>query len=392
MKKFRTTRLLAAGTAIALALAACGSDEEAADTTAASTTVASTASSSVSTDTTAAGTETTAVGTETTAVGTDTTAAGTESTEAAGDVELPDTIRIGYQQIPNGDLVVKNLGYLEEAFGPDVDIEWNLFASGGDVNQAVLSGSIDIGLVGSSPASRGLSSGIEYRVPWIFDVIGEAEALVAKDGITSVADLVGKTVATPFASTAHFSLLAALEDAGVDEADVDIIDSEPDAIYAGWSAGQIDAAYVWNPNLARLVDEGGTVLITSAELADKGKTTYDLAVVTNEFADQYPGAVEIWVAAQDRAVTLIRDDPDAAAEAVAIELNVTPEEALAQMGDLEFYTAAEQATPEFLSEALGASLAATAAFNLEQGTIDAVQPDEVYTAGVDDSFAKSVGG
>ena len=234
--------------------------------------------------------------------------------------------------MPNGDLIVKNQGWLEEAFGPDVNIEWSLFASGGDVNEAVIAGAVDIGLVGSSPASRGLSTGIEYTVPWIFDVIGAAESLVATPDITTIADLEGKTVATPFASTAHFSLLAALDDAGVDASTVNIIDAAPDDIYAAWTRGDIDAAYVWNPNLAKLIAEGGNVLITSADLAAKGKTTYDLAIVSNAFADEYPDAVNVWAAQQDRAVQLINDDPDAAAEAVALELEITPEEAAAQLG------------------------------------------------------------
>ena len=55
---------------------------------------------------------------------------------------VPDTITIGYQAIPNGDLVVKNEGWLEEAF-PDTEIEWTLFDSGGSVNEAVVAGSID---------------------------------------------------------------------------------------------------------------------------------------------------------------------------------------------------------------------------------------------------------
>ena len=168
--------------------------------------------------------------------------------ESPGDeAALPDTITIAYQNIPNGDLVVKQNGWLEEAFGDDVEIEWTLFDSGGAVNEAVVADAVDLGLVGSSPASRGLSSGIEYQVPWIFDVIGEAEALVAQDGIASVEDLAGKKVATPFASTAHYSLLAALDDAGLSADDVEIIDSEPDDIYAAWARGDIDAAYVWNP-------------------------------------------------------------------------------------------------------------------------------------------------
>ena len=61
--------------------------------------------------------------------------------------EAPDKIMIGYQAIPNGDLVVKNEGWLEEAF-PDTEIEWKLFDSGGSVNEAIVGGSIDIGLAG----------------------------------------------------------------------------------------------------------------------------------------------------------------------------------------------------------------------------------------------------
>src|SRR5580765_2861369 len=100
------------------------------------------------------------------------------SGKATGDA--PETIRIGYQLIPNGDLVVKDQKLLEKAFGQKTKIEWKQFASGGDVNQAILGGSLDIGLAGSSPVSRGISTGIDYEVPWIFDVIGSSEALIVK--------------------------------------------------------------------------------------------------------------------------------------------------------------------------------------------------------------------
>jgi taurine transport system substrate-binding protein len=303
---------------------------------------------------------------------------------------LPDTITIAYQNIPNGDLVVKQNGWLEEAFGDDVEIEWTLFDSGGAVNEAVLAGSVDLGLVGSSPASRGLSSGIEYQVPWIHDVIGEAEALVARDDITSVEDLAGKKIATPFASTSHYSLLAALEDAGLAADDVELIDSEPDDIYAAWARGDIDAAYVWNPNLAKLVDEGGNVLVTSADLAEEGKTTYDLAVVTDDFAEQHPAAVETWLAQQDRAVQLIADDPDAAAEAIAVELNISPEEAADQLADLVFVPAADQVGADYLGGGLAENLFAAAQFNQELGEIDAVQDEADYQAAVTADFAQAV--
>ncbi|SDB87689.1 taurine transport system substrate-binding protein [Sanguibacter gelidistatuariae] len=290
-------------------------------------------------------------------------------------------LTIAYQNIPNGDLVVKNSGWLEKAL-PGYEIEWKLFDSGGSVNEAFAGGSIDIGLAGSSPVSRGLSAPIAYKVPWIHDVIGSAEALAVQDGITSITDLVGKKVAVPFASTAHYSLLAALETAGVDPTTVDIIDAEPDAIAAAWSQGSIDAAYVWNPVLAQLVSEGATILTDSADVAASGKTTYDLAVVSTKFATDHPEAVQEWVAQQSRAVELYRSDPDTWAKAVGAELSLDPVEVLDQAAGLIFLTAEEQAGPEYLGGGLGTNLVATASFNLEAKSIDAVLDKDAYLSAV----------
>jgi taurine transport system substrate-binding protein len=317
--------------------------------------------------------------------------AGSGSDGGSEESGAPEKITIGYQLIPNGDLIVKNQGWLEEAF-PDTEIEWKLFDSGGSVNEAIVAGSIDFGLAGSSPVSRGLSTGIEYQVPWIHDVIGEAEALVVDpDAVSGLDDLAGKTIATPFASTAHFSLLAALEGAGVDPTEVDIIDAEPDDIFAAWSRGDIDGAYVWNPNLASIIDDGGEVLITSAELAEEGTTTYDLAVVRTGFAEEFPEAVQTWVEQQDRAVTLIEDDPDAAAEAIAAELDIEAAEAAAQIEDLIFLDAAEQAAAENLGGGLAENLLAAAEFNAEQGEIPEAGAAEDYESAVDPSYAEAVG-
>lgn len=309
------------------------------------------------------------------------------STATHSQSKSPEKITIGYQAIPNGDLVVKHEKYLEAAF-PDTEIEWKLFDSGGSVNEAIAAKSIDIGLAGSSPVSRGLSQPLPYQVPWIHDVIGEAEALAVKSDITSVADLKGKKIATPLASTAHYSLLAALEAEGLSEKDVDIIDAEPDDIYAAWSRGDIDGAYVWNPNLAKIVDDGGKIIISSKDLSEQGKTTYDLAVVTNEFAEEYPAAVTTWVEQQDKAVKLIKDDPDAAAAAIGAELNLKPAEVTPQLAGLIFLDASEQVGPDYLGGGLATNLFAAAEFNKKLGQIPEVQPEADYAKAVNATFAE----
>lgn len=349
----RSVRLLLAllaAVTVAIVLAACGGDDDAGDTT--------------------------------------TAAAGT-TTAASGTVEAPDTITIAYQAIPNGDLVVKNLGYLEAAL-PNTKIEWKQFDSGGSVNEAFAGGSIDFGLAGSSPVSRGISQGIEYRVPWIHDVIGEAEALVAKPGIKTIADLKGKKVAAPLASTTHYTLLAALKDAGVEERDVKIVDAEPADIVAAWSRGDIDAAYVWNPSLAELVKDGGTVITDSAEQAKAGHRTYDLAVVSAKFADQYPDVLRIWVEQQHKAVELLKSDPAAAHKAIGAELNLSADEVAEQVKGLRFLDATEQASSEYLGGTVGGDLLSTATFNKDVGQIPAVKPDATYTDAVDPAPAAAV--
>jgi len=303
----------------------------------------------------------------------------------------PTRIRIAYQRVPNGDLIVKHEGWLERAFGKDVVIDWQRFESGALVNDAVQAGTVDVGLVGSSPAARGIAAGIGYHVPWIFDVIGAAEALVVRDGITAIAQLRGATLATPFGSTADFSLRAVLEQAGLGPADVTLVDAGPDEILTAWQRGEIDGAYVWNPNLARLVASGGHTLITSADLARKGDATYDLAVVTDDFAERYPAAITTWMVQQDRAVHLLQRHPDRAARVLAAELGITPTEAGQQASELIFVDAAAQAGRDHLGGGLARNLFAAARVNQALGLIPSAGPERAYLRAVNASVARVVG-
>lgn len=64
------------------------------------------------------------------------------------------TIRIGYQNFPSGDLVVKQNRWLETAL-PEYNIKWTRFDSGADINTAFIARELDFGALGSSPFARG---------------------------------------------------------------------------------------------------------------------------------------------------------------------------------------------------------------------------------------------
>ena len=175
--------------------------------------------------------------------------------------------------------------------------------------------------------ARGLSAplNIPYKVAFVLDVAGDNEALVARNGsgVNTIADLKGKRIATPFASTAHYSLLAALAQNGLSPNDVQLVDLQPQAILAAWERGDIDAAYTWLPTLDEL-RKTGKDLITSRQLAKDGKPTLDLGAVSDEFAAAHPEVVDIWRQQEARALDLINDDPAAAAKAIAAEIGLTP--------------------------------------------------------------------
>jgi taurine transport system substrate-binding protein len=293
---------------------------------------------------------------------------------------------IGYQAIPNGDLVVKDQGVLEACM-PNASIKWTNFPSGGDVVQAFGGDNLDIGLAGSSPSTIALSAPLELPVSvvWIHDVIGEAESLVVRDtSITDITGLEGKTIAVPFSSTAHYSLLQALADAGMDSAkDVTIINLEPEKMQAAWDGGDIDAAWVWDPSLSAL-EKDGQIILSSADTAEAGKPTYDLGLASNAFVEENPEFMMQWAKAQDWAVTMLNDDPDAAAESIAVELSLDSTDAAKALFDgLTYLNAEEQASADWLGGKLGQDLLTTAKFLYEQGEIEKVGTEQQYADGVD---------
>lgn len=260
----------------------------------------------------------------------------------------PKEVRIGYQVIPNVELLAKQLGSVEKQF-PDTEIKWIEFDSGRDVNTAIASENIDLGLVGSVPAATGIESKLPYKVYYIHDVIGEAESLVIREGLNvkDVKDLARKKIAVPFGSTAHFSLLMALDHAGVDSNDLSILDMQPQDILAAWLRKDIDGAFVWHPTLGKL-KEKGKVLLTAEQLAEKGIITADVGIVRNQFAEDYPEFLDEYVRVLDESVEQYRENPEKAAQTLSSSLGLTEQQTLEQMKGLVWNTSSEQQGAEYL--------------------------------------------
>lgn len=313
------------------------------------------------------------------------------------DESVTTTARIAWQAIPNGDVVVKDLGILEACM-PNATIKWVQAPSGGDVVKYYGTDDVDLGLMGSSPAtiasSKPIVDDVDIAVVWIHDVIGDAESLIVKDpSITDISGLKGKKVAVPFSSTAHYSLLQALADAGLEAGkDVEVINLDPEKMPAAWQGDQIDAAWVWDPTQSQLLESGGERILSSADTAEAGRPTFDVGTADRTFIADNPEFMAQWAKAQDWAVKLIQEEPATAAESVAVALGIDPADAEKQFAGLTYLTAEEQASADYLGGTFAQDLFNTAGFLLEQGGIEAVGTEADYAEHVDAGPAESVSG
>ncbi|MBN2625154.1 MAG: ABC transporter substrate-binding protein [Spirochaetales bacterium] len=298
---------------------------------------------------------------------------------------MPEKVVIGYQAIPNGQIISKDYNWFEEAAG--VPVEWVQINSGSELNTGLASGSIDIGLSGSSGIAAGIANRVPFEVIWIHDIIGDNEALVVKNGsgINSVKDLVGKKIAVPFGATTHYHLLAALELEGVDPESVRIFDMQPPDALAAWHRGDVDGSFIWEPTLAKMLEADGKVVIFSRKLAEAGYLTGDITVARKGFLEKYPDLVVKYLAGEMKAVELYRNDPQAAAAAVSRQFDIPEEEARRQMSSLVLLSGKDQLGPLYMGTpdkpgGLAGVLKATADFLVTQQTIISAPEQDVFLA------------
>lgn len=256
-------------------------------------------------------------------------------------------------------------------------VEFVKFTSGTEVINAMASGSIDISLNGSSPSAAGFSRGVDLQVIYVYDNINDAEALVVNDKITSPQDLKGKTIAVPFGSTTHFHMMFALEQLNINPKDLRVIDMSPPDMVAAWERGDIDGGFVWDPALGRM-KEKGRVLITSGDLSNWGKATFDAMVARKGFVEKNPDFACNWIKMVSSADADYRSNRQAYgpgtenAMAIAKAVSGQADQVGGVLALYDYPTLEEQVSSTWLGGGVQNALEAGSEFLKEQGKLDAV--------------------
>ena len=302
---------------------------------------------------------------------------------------LAEKIIIGHFGNPTPSQLLSTTDELAQATG--WEIEWRKFGAGTDVIAAMASGDVVLSELGSSPIAIAASSGVEIEMIAYAGVLGKAESLIARNGsnIASVADLKGKTVGVPMGSTAHYSLMGALEHEGLSETDVNIVGMKPDDIAAAWGQGTIDAAWVWQPVQSEIL-KTGTLIIGADQTAEWGYPTYDGWVVNKAFAEANSDKIVAFLKALDKVNGMYLADPaawtadSAEVKALAAATGADPAQVPEIISGFTYLPMATQVSDDWLGSAVP-KIKATAEFLKGAGRIDAALDD--YSAFVNPAYA-----
>lgn len=286
------------------------------------------------------------------------TGTGQPATASAGSSNQ--TVVIGYEN--NGAVdptqAAQSLGYWTKDIKAKVKTVY--FTSGPAALTALGSGSVDIMTgIGNPPVASALANHVPLSVIWCDEDSLTDQALVVRksSGISSVAQLKGKTIATVVGSTASYALTGVLQKAGLSASDVHVLNLTPPAISTAWKTGQISAAYIWYPTLAQLLANGGTAVASDADVLQ----TYpinNLSVVNKTWAAAHRQLVEEFIQAQSAGVQAFENNLDST---LAAELSATGEtmtEAKLEANTTKKFTAAQQLSPDALGTSDSNSLVA----------------------------------
>ena len=292
-------------------------------------------------------------------------------------------VNVAYQTTYSPWIAAMVNGAFEKATG--YQIHWKKFDSGAAVMSAMASGSIDIGVLGSSPLAAAASRGMDIQLFWILEDIANAEALMVRNAanIHSPKDLVGKTIAVPVASTSHYQLMYMLDKWGITQ-QVKLVNMTPTQAAAAWERGDVDGAFIWGPALGR-IRPTGKPLITAGQICALGRCTFEGMAVTKTFGAGNPEFMARFIAVLNATNRDFVAHPDAWGAgsknmaAVLRGLGGNANDAAEEMALYKYPTLAEQVSCQWLGcgEKGGAAqtLKSTAEFLLQQKKIDVVKSD-----------------
>ncbi len=216
---------------------------------------------------------------------------------------------------------------IEEGFCADAGLEISIEPGRGSSEAVtkIATGTSDIGSagIGALMAAVATEDVPVTAVMSIFNMGPHAFYTTTESGITSLADVKGKSIATSPFTSSNVYLPLVLADNGMTEADISLTKSDPGALGPLLMTGRSDAIIAWLTDVSRYegqAAEAGKDLVI-LPWADAGLELYSAALVASDsFLTDRPDVAKRFVMAFKQSLEFAYANPDAAAAAVAAQV------------------------------------------------------------------------
>ncbi|OUI89215.1 ABC transporter substrate-binding protein [Acetobacter sp. DmW_043] len=299
------------------------------------------------------------------------------------------SLKVGYSDWPGWVAwqIAIDKGWLKEA-KVDADFQW--FDYGASLD-AFAAHKLDAVMATNGDALMMGANGHKGEMILATDYSDGNDMVVAQPGITSMQELKGKSIAVEEGLVDHLLLLKALEQSGMSEKDVKLVNTKTNEMPQVLASGEVAAVVAWQPNSGQALRAvpGSRPVFTSHQVPG---LIYDTIVVdpqsVHDNREQWQRLVGVW----DRVVTYIqgpKTQPDAL-RIMSHLAGVTPVAYKHFLNGTHLLTLSDNKAvfvkKEGLSSLYGSTEVANT-FNLQQGVYKKSQNVDSY---INPSFTASV--
>lgn len=200
----------------------------------------------------------------------------------------PVTVRIGWQPTTTVEAQIAHVLQKTDILERNgLKGQFTMFSFGPAVNEALVSGAIDVGFIGDMPSVSLIAVNSPVTIIGRQSVFRGAIVASVKSDIKTLADLKGKKLHGPVGSSIYLAALAMVEKAGLKPGtDVQMTNMGFADLSDALRAGKIDAAFVWDPWIENFVEKGLVRVVAQ-------DTSLTMVIpMSDAFKKAHPDAVE----------------------------------------------------------------------------------------------------
>jgi NitT/TauT family transport system substrate-binding protein len=229
---------------------------------------------------------------------------------------------------------VEHVAYQKGLFkAAGVEVQELFFQSPSESITSFLAGKVDVAWLTSGDTIQAISEDPTIRMIYVVDYSNGSDGIIAR-GISSPADLKGKTIARENVLFENVLLRAYLAKGGLTEKDVVLKDLTAGDSAAAFAAKRVDAAVTFEPWMTKAAKEGGGEVIFSTKDTN---LVADVIAVRQKTIETRKADLQAYLKAVDQAAKLVIARDPAAIAAAAEKFAISPDEVKTQLDGVKIF-------------------------------------------------------